>query len=123
MATITITQTDCTPSALTGVIPCLSCLSEKELLTVLVFILASADSYSLPTDTNQLLADSACFTCLSDKQLFQALITAVANEFLRESLTVEEGAAAVKCLQCANPKQLKAALVYLLCQLFSTPVL
>lgn len=112
----------CTPSGLANAIPCLQCLSEQELMDVLVFILASAAGYSLPTDTNKVMSDSACFTCLNDKQLMQAAITAIGYEYLERNFTEAEGAAAIKCLRCANPKQLKAAVVYLLCKLFSQDI-
>lgn len=113
----------CTPAGLIGDVPCLACLSEKELLMVLVAVLAIGDNYTLPTDTNKLLKDSACFTCLSDKQLFQALVRAVANKYIGSTFTEAEGQAAIKCLRCANEKQLKAAVVYLTCELFSQVLL
>lgn len=103
---------DCTPSSLLASVPCLSCLSETELLATMVAIIA------LATDKNisDILKESACFTCMSDKQMEQGIVTILGNDLLGESFSEAELLDDMKCIrQCSNAKQLKAALLYLLC--------
>ena len=83
--------------------------------------MSSILGYTMPTDTNKLLRDSACFTCMSDKQLMESLyssMTQIINPTETRSQIGEKG----KCLDCATEKQLKAAFVYLWCKLWSTAV-
>jgi hypothetical protein len=109
--------TSCAPAALLAKLSCLKCLSESELNKVFVLALAAGtDNYTLPDNLNTLLENSACFTCLSDKQLLQALVSAYVEDNLPE-LTIEEIRERIKCLNCATPKQVKAAMVYLTCVL------
>ena len=103
------------PSSLIGQYPCLACLSNTELLAVMVLALATSNGYTLPDDTSRLLTDSKCVTCLTDKQLLQALAGLMAGGML-SGQTVTQMRAKIKCLVNANPKQLKAALVNLICQ-------
>lgn len=109
---------NCTPSANLATYKCLSCLSIDELLKLWVVILADSDrsGYSLPTDLPQLLEDAACWTCLSDKQLLQAAISANAQD-IEDGATLQEIREKIKCLLCANPKQVKAALAMLVCKI------
>lgn len=106
---------NCTPSGLLDTFPCLACLSEKELLAVMVYTLSTQTDYSLPDDVPELMRDSACYACMSDKEMLQATAAMQASLFL-EGKTVEEVRDTVKCLICATPKQLKAAMTLLLCQ-------
>jgi len=93
---------------------CLSCLSESDLLKVMLVVLADASTsgYTLPGDTAQLLEDSACWACLSDKQLLQAQVSALAED-IETGTTLEEFRNKIKCLLCAQPKQIRAAVAYL----------
>lgn len=114
--TIISSEADCTPSKTLAANSCLSCLSESELDKVFVVALAESEgTYDLPTDSAQLIQDAACFTCLSDKQLKQALVSSYL-ESLSPKLTLDEIREKLKCLQCANPKQVLAATVYLTCK-------
>lgn len=106
----------CTPADLLETYSCLQCLSEKELLAVLVLAL-SDNAGETVTET---LENSACYTCLSDKQKVQA-ITAIFGDTFLSRYTVTEIRENIKCLLCATPAQMKAALVYLLCQYFESP--
>ena len=108
----------CTPSANLSIYSCLSCLSKDELLKLLVVILADVaeSGYTLPADTPQLLQDSACLTCLDDKKLLQYTVSALAQD-VESGSTVAEIRDKIKCLLCANPRQIKAALAHLICRL------
>lgn len=106
----------CTPKARLAALPCLSCLSDSELDKAFVVALADSEgTYDLPTDSAQLVEDSACFTCLSDKQLKQALVSAYLEDN-SPGITLDEIRSRLKCLQCATPKQILAAQVYLTCK-------
>lgn len=105
----------CTPAARLEYLSCLSCLSDSELDKAFVVALAESEgTYNLPTDSAQLVEDSACFTCLSDKQLKQALVSAYLEG--NDPLTLDQIREKLKCLQCATPKQILAAQVYLTCK-------
>jgi hypothetical protein len=109
MADITF---ECTPSSLIAAVPCLACLSDNEMLAVLVGILATAAD----VDQTTLLTSSACYTCLSKKQMLQALVTIAGSDLLGPENTPDTILEQVKCLrQCSNEKQLLAALLSLLC--------
>lgn len=106
----------CTPAARLAFLPCLSCLSDSELDKAFVVALAESEgTYSLPTDSAQLVEDSACYTCLSDKQLKQALVSAYLENYL-PNITLSEIRERLKCLQCATPKQVKAMQAFLTCK-------
>lgn len=109
----------CTPSALLEDYKCLACLSEKELLAVLVLVANQLiGTYNLPEELDDLFSDSACFTCLSDKQKFQAIISAMSTvAYERSGKTIDEVRDEIKCMLCAPPGVLKGAAVLLLCQL------
>lgn len=109
----------CHPSDLLATYACLKCLSKLELEQLLVVILADiTGAYTLPEETSDLLADSACFTCLSDTQLLQAIVSMFAQvAYYGTDTTVDEIRDKIKCLLCANPAQVKAALTKLLCNL------
>lgn len=102
---------DCTPSSLLDSSPCLKCLSEKELLGVILAIIVSA----LGTTVAQALEDSKCFTCLSKKQMLQSLTTVLGNDLLGERYSQDAILADLACLRCSNETQLRAAILYLLC--------
>lgn len=112
----------CTPEGLLSEYKCLSCLSASELIAVLVVATAQLEgTYSLPEDLDTLLQDSACFSCLSDKQKLQALVSSMAQEAYTDSgVTVADVREDIKCLLCADPGHVKAALLLLLCRLIDT---
>lgn len=105
----------CTPSSLLDSVPCLKCLSEKELQAVLVGILALA----LDKTFDEALEESACFTCMSEKQMLEAVVILMGNALLGEDATAADVVEQMHCLVCASRKQLLAAIVYLLCTGFT----
>ena len=107
------------PSDLANAIPCLACLSQTELMCVMILALATSNGYTLPGDTNAVITDSKCVTCLTDKQMLQALAGLLAGSTL-DGLTVTQMRARIKCLACANPRQLKATLLSQFCQYITT---
>jgi len=108
----------CTPAARLSQLSCLSCLSDSELDKAFVVALASNFSgYTLPAQASNLVSDSACFTCLSDKQLKQAMVSAYFQWGASPNITIEEIRNRLKCLQCANPKQVKAMISFLTCRI------
>ena len=115
---------DCTtPKDNLKVIPCLACLSESELKKLLIVVMADLmGGYSLPDDTATLLKDSACYTCMSKHQLLQVVVTVWATMAYsdREGMpTIEEIRSQIKCLLCATPAQVDAALAQLTCGLIA----
>lgn len=112
------TPTTTDPKDNLKVIPCLCCLSESELKKLLVVIMADMmGNYTLPTDTAKLLKDSACYTCMTKKQLLQVTVaiwaTIAYGVVLETNPTVNEIRDKIKCLLCANPAQVDAALTQL----------
>jgi hypothetical protein len=99
-------------------VPCLACMSKTELMAVLVWMLAVNNGYSLPADTNTILKKSACMACLTEHQLLEAFITILGFELLQNETgasSISDVRKQIKCLLCANPQQLKAAIVFLAC--------
>lgn len=102
------------PKNLLKEVPCLDCLSRLELLMIAILGMAEEDgTYTMPDDTNQLIADSACYTCLSDTQLLE-LITLALSQGLSQLDTVATVRQKLKCLRCANPAQIKGAFTFLI---------
>ena len=108
------------PSELLKASPCLICLSEHDLLAIIVVALAQA-SQTYADDTALLLKDSVCYTCLSKKQMLVGFTAMVANQGLN-GLTQSEIMEKIKCLQCASPQQLRAAFLYLIAAEFQTSI-
>lgn len=106
------------PAELLKAKPCLSCLSEHELMAVLVLALAQKnDTYA--NNLPKLMTDSVCYTCMSKKQLLEAFTAMVVNQALNGK-TTSQLVALTKCIRCAKPQQLRAALVYLIGASFQT---
>lgn len=113
MANVTVPVAyTCTPSSLLNSVPCMACLSEKQMLAALLAIISLAESKTIP----DLLDESACFTCMSKKQMLQGLVTVMGNDLLGRDFSDADVIARVKCLECASQKQILAALLYLFCQ-------
>lgn len=102
----------CTPASLQAANPCLNCLSDKELLGVLVGILIQAND----TTVKAALQKSACFTCLTRKQMKQGLVT-IMNEGLGGATTLSKAVAMLSSLRNVDETRLNATALYLLCQL------
>lgn len=105
----------CTPSSLIESVPCLKCLSEKQLLAVLTGILALA----LGKTVAEAVDESKCFTCMSKKQMLEGFIIIMGNALLGERATSAQVLELTDCLNCASEKQLMAASLYLLCAGFT----
>lgn len=115
-------ELDCeTPKDNLKVMPCLSCLSEKELQALLIYIMSELfASYSLPDDMAALMEDSACYTCMSKKQLMQVTVTIWATMLYGERQEIPDINTLrdeIKCLLCSTPAQLDAALAQVTCGL------
>lgn len=111
MAFVPAVAFDCTPSSLLASSPCLKCLSEHEMLAVIVGLMGLAAGKANAT----IMSDSACFTCMSRKEMLQALVTKLGNDLLSDRYTVQEVIDQYHCLVCATDQQLLAAIMQLLC--------
>ncbi len=105
----------CEPGALLAENPCIACLSEKEMLAVIVAIMAITASKTIA----DVVSESACFTCMSRKQMLQALVTMIANDLLDERTSPQDVIDEMHCLVCATEQQLLAAIVKLYCDNFN----
>jgi hypothetical protein len=109
--------TECTAPSVAAAWPCVACLDPVELESALIVLLQLATGRMLET-MDQILEASACFTCFSDTQMKQAIVKMLATEYgeqgeRSENVTTMEY---IKCWVCAQPKQRRAALLYLICQ-------
>lgn len=102
---------DCTPSSLLASTPCLSCLSEHDMLAVIVGIFAVALDKTIP----EIMDEGACFSCMSKKQMLQALATILGNQLLGEEHTAQEVIDEMHCLVCVPDQQLLAAILRMFC--------
>jgi hypothetical protein len=106
---------DCTPSSLLASYPCLSCLSEKQMLAAMVGITAYV-SRTYHNNLPLLLKNSACFMCLSKKQMLQAFVTMLGSTMIGDTPgAMQEVIDEMKCLLCASEKQLLAAFLHMMC--------
>jgi hypothetical protein len=85
-------------------------------MAVILLAVATENGYTLPGDTNKLLAESSCVTCLADKQMLQALASMFTANML-PGVPAATVRAQIKCLLCANPRQIKAAILTQICKL------
>lgn len=111
------------PSVTLNTYPCLQCLSEKDLLAILVYSMAQSTSGDTAPEVDysnnlkQLLVDSSCWAGLAKKQMLIALVTMNANLFVAGK-TVAQLRDSIKCIQCASQKQLMGAFMLLMCAEF-----
>lgn len=116
---------DCNdPKTTVNQVPCITCISDSQLMVLLVPVLndylsslRGSDAYTLPDDTSQLVQDSACYTCLSQRRQLELMATllgalAYGTENDPDIPHLQEQA---KCLVCADPNQIRAILLRLLC--------
>lgn len=98
--------------------PCLTCLSDKELLVGLVMLLCPI----LETDaenectTEALMAHAACAECVSERQLWQILVALIAQWAVDNGYieSVETWIQQAVCLSCLSEKKIKAMVAALL---------
>lgn len=107
---------NCTPDKIIDITPCFQCLTQTELLAVIVLCLAELDGYDLSKDLNTLMEDAACMKCLTDKQMLEGVTAVLANTAIRDGRTMDQIKEDIKCLLCTDPKTLKATIVYLWCK-------
>lgn len=100
----------CTPSQSLDVYKCAACLSESELKAVLALALGEAAGLTV----QELLDCSSCYTCMSKKQLMQTIVTKIGYNYLSR-YTIPEIREQIKCLLCAPPQLLDAAIAYGVC--------
>lgn len=105
----------CDPKSLLASSPCLACLSEHEMLAVIVGLMSLAAGKTVA----EAMSDSACFNCLSRKQMLHALVTKLGNDLLGERYTVQEVIEQYHCLVCASDQQLLASILQMLCADFT----
>lgn len=104
-------QTTCKITTLLNTTPCLDCLSETELEALLLYIWAYL--YSDQNDLPGVLAD-AVDSPMSKKQALIAEIQVMAQNIL-SGTTVAEIAANMKCVPCADPALVRAAILKYKC--------
>lgn len=106
-------STDCTSNELVHLYPCTQCLSEHQLKAVIVLAFATF----LGEEITDVLDCSACLTCMSKHQMLEAITSVLGEAWLSEfaGLTTADVQALIKCLLCATPDQLNAAITYLIC--------
>jgi hypothetical protein len=114
------TPATCSPEALIADTPCFQCLSQSELLMVIVLALMEANNFTVADDLQTLLETTACANCSPDGQRLQAIAAVLANTFLTRD-TIEQIKTDGACLPCMQPGQLKSLIVYLFCLYFTTP--
>lgn len=105
----------CTVDGLQAASPCVKCLSRKELLALLIVIMADQLGYDLPDDNSEILEDSACFRCQSDRERLNGFMSKLVSEY-RDAYTIEELREEIKCILCWDEVAIKSALALLLCQ-------
>lgn len=116
---------DCSnPKELLKQYKCLACLSQSQLMQLLIVVLndylttlRGSEAYDLPSDTLHLLQDSACYTCLTDTQMLQIIVLFFGYLAYQDEVSIETLRDKIKCLLCDNPQQSKAAIMRLLCLL------
>lgn len=114
----------CTPNALLSREPCGECLPEREILAILAIMLCKITNQDAnATCTVADLADAAkCFTCMSDSDMLRAIAVLVYNYgidngYLASATGLRQDSA---CMLCADPKLVRAIILYYICLGFST---
>jgi hypothetical protein len=107
---------NCTVPELVEAQPCVKCASRKDLFAVMIYILAEVDGYSIPDDTEALLAEAACFSCLSDREKLNVLVTKLISLVDDEEYEGTEVFDDMKCLLCIDERTMKAILTLLICK-------
>lgn len=105
---------DCTPSSLLASTPCLACISEKDMLAVIVGIVALNQAKTIA----EVMEESVCFRCMSRKQMLQALVTILGSNLLGEGSGAGDVIDDIRCLQCESEHNLLAAILYQFCTAF-----
>ena len=109
----------CDKDELVAAFPCLTCLSEPQLLAVIALALCkinAADPEAV-CDPSTLLSDAACLTCLSEKQMLQAVVALILNWGVDNGYIVSDTnlRGDIACMMCLTPKQIKAIILNQFC--------
>ena len=106
-----------TPTDLVNASPCLNCLSQKQLLAVLVFLWKYRTFERDGTTIAEISDASACWNCTSTKQKLVGMVSLWADVILggEGDPTIDEIKEDIKCLDCASESQLLGMLLYLVC--------
>ena len=105
----------CTALELAHKYPCLRCLSNKQLLAVLLYALTQL----METTVAEALACSACLNCMGKKDKLVALVAIIGEVGLGEDFDIAEMKEQIKCLECSSENQLLSAILYIMCDLFA----
>ena len=97
-----------TKDELMALYPCFSCLSDTELMAVLIYVLSELNGKDIATDLPEMMDDSACYNCLVEKQMFQGMLAALAVKVLPDGVTVNQLRNITKCLNCVDPNRMRA---------------
>lgn len=108
--------TDCTAAGLANANVCLQCASDSELDMLWLYLWAYFAGLDLSTDLDTLMERGRGLVSLSDKQIKEAKIALFANFLGVDDLTLAELLDEVKCLPCAEPKVIRAATLWLICE-------
>jgi len=85
----------------------------QELDALIVLLLAERAGFDLATDLTTLVDDVACLKCWSDSQLKESLASFLWTQQEAGS-SADELMEKIKCLNCTDPKTIKALTNYLL---------
>lgn len=113
------TYTPCDLDTLKGSWDCLNCLSESQLMMVILITMNYIYNYLNDDDVtpSERLQEMGCVNCLSNKQLLQGIAGKLITTATELGYEMEAGLADASCAQCSDPKLLKVANAALLCGL------
>lgn len=105
----------CTKDELVNLNPDLHDFSPTQLQWLLLLGWAERAGFTLPDDVAEILEGAACLRCLSPQEMLVAE-TAVVLEDSESGSTGDALMEKVKCLPCADPDLIAAAILWLKCQ-------
>jgi len=105
----------CTPEGILTDFPCLNCLSETQLLKMLLVLMARGTGFPWPEYRGMVLEMTACNTNLSKRQM---LITIVDAMLYADVNGYEDTLKNALQLEGISPAQLLAGITQLICRYF-----
>lgn len=118
------TYVPCDLDTLKGSWHCLNCLSETQLMMVILITMNFIYNY-LNNDNitpTERLQEMGCLNCLSNKQLLQGIAGKLVTTATELGYEMEAGLADAACAQCSDPKLLKVANAALFCGLVGVQI-
>lgn len=106
---------ECTKDELVNLNPDLHSLSPAQLQWLQVLGWAERAGYTLPDDVAEILEGAACLRCLSPQEMLVAE-TAIVLEDGESGTSGDDLIAKVACLPCADNDLIRAAILWLKCQ-------